>query len=101
MCSSDLYEQMVSKKISKGEYLSHRPAKDEVEQLMTEITTELETFEKEHQKQLHLVAISEKAVPLSALMDHIEKITINTGRKVEVHFGAIYSVVLDPRPLKI
>ena len=90
------YEQMVSKKISKEEYLSHRPAKDEVEQLMTEITAELETFEKEHQKQLHLVAISEKATPLSALMDYIEKITINTGRKVEVHFGAIYSVLLDP-----
>jgi len=65
---------------------------------MTEITTELDTFEKEHQKQLHLVSISEKATPLSALMDYIEKITINTGRKVEVHFGAIYSVDLDPHP---
>ena len=95
------YEQMVSKKISKEEYLSHRPAKDEVEQLMMEITTELETFEKEHQKQLRLTDISEKAIPLSTLMDYIEKITINTGRKVEVHFGAIYSVVLDPSSLKI
>ena len=95
------YEQMVSKKISKEEYQSHRPAKDEVEQLMMELTDELENFEKEHQKQLHLVDISEKATPLSALMDHIEKITINTGRKVEVQFSAIYSVDLNPVLLKI
>ena len=78
------YEQYVRGEVSKEELRSALDSAHEAKAALVEVTGQREIYEKEHLTFRKLLSASEKHIPLSEIMDCIDKIVVDTGRQIVV-----------------
>ncbi len=81
------YEDMVEGKIDKKEFRVAQDAANAVIAALSEITEGKATYEKQYQAFRKLQRASEKDIPLSEIMSCIDKIIIDTGRRIVVKWS--------------
>ena len=79
-----LYEQYVQRGISKETLRVALDATHEAKAMLAETTKQREAYERGYLTFRKLLSASDKRIPLSGIVDYIEKIVVDAGREIVV-----------------
>ncbi len=78
------YERFVQGKISREEFRAVQDIADKAKELLTNATERRAAYEKQYTVFRKLLSASCKDIPLSKIMDCIDKVVVDSGRKIVV-----------------
>lgn len=81
------YEQYVQGKISKEEFRTVQDIANQAKEAFIQATEGKVAYEKPYTKFRKLLSASSKDIPLSEIMDYIEKVVVDSGGKIVVDWS--------------
>ena len=81
------YEQYVQGEISKEEFRAVQDIANQVKEALIQATEDKATYEKQYAMFRKLLSASSKDVPLNEIVDCIEKVVVDVGRKIVVQWN--------------
>ncbi len=88
-CTRKLYEQFIFKEIDKDTYFVERAKVYAAKEQLENTRHELEIHEQRYQQLIRMRQALNKELPLDEIMDLIESIVVNEGRRIEVKWREI------------
>lgn len=86
------YEQYVQGKISKEEFRAVQDIASQAKEALIQTTEDKAAYEKQYTKFRNLLSASSKDIPLSEIMDCIEKIVVDVEKKIVVKWNVCQSI---------
>jgi hypothetical protein len=83
------YERFVQGEISREEFRAVQDIADEAKELLTNATERRAAYEKQYALFRKLLSASDKRIPLSEIMDCIDKVVVDSGRKIVVRWSQL------------
>lgn len=84
----EYYEQYVQGEISKEEFRAVQDIASQAKETLIQATEDKVAYEKQYAKFRKLLSASSRDVPLSEIMDCVDKIVVDGGRKIVVKWNA-------------
>ncbi len=84
------YERFVQGKISREEFRAVQDIADKAKELLTNATERRTAYEMQYTIFRKLLSASDKRIPLSEIMDCIDKVVVDSGRKIVVEWNITY-----------
>jgi site-specific DNA recombinase len=78
------FEKYMQDKVSKEEFCAAQEAANQAKEALVKITESKAAYETQYKAFRRLLSASRKEIPLSEVMDYIEKITVDKGGKIMV-----------------
>lgn len=83
-CAMKLYEQLVCKDLDKDTYLSEKAKVYAAKERLEKAEAELDANKRRHEELEAMHKVLRKKLPLTEILDCIDSIVVNEGRKIEV-----------------
>jgi len=81
------YERFVQGEISRGEFRAVQDIADEAKGLLSDATERRVAYEMQYAAFRKLLSANDKRIPLSEIMDYIDKIVVDSGREIMVKWN--------------
>lgn len=81
------YEKFIFGEIDKATFFAARPAKDAAKVAMEDAKAKKEAYEEHYHVFRKLLKASHREIPLSEVVQYIDKIVVDEGRKVVVKWN--------------
>ena len=88
-CTMKLYERLICKELDKETYLAEKAKVYAAKERLEKVEAELEINKRRHEELEAMHRVLRKELPLSEILDSIDSIVVNEGRKVEVKWREI------------
>lgn len=80
----EYYEQYVQGEISKEAFRAVQDAANQAKEVLIQATEDKATYEKQYAKFRRLLSASSRDIPLSEIVDYIDKIVVDKGNQIVV-----------------
>ena len=82
--SMRLFEKFVTNECTRDEFQEARKVSHDAQEAVTRLTAEKEAYTARYEQFRKILAVSRREQPLSSIVDDIESVTVDEGKKISV-----------------